>query len=248
MLHPTGHERILVSLPPVLLTAQGTNLGRIVVTDNEYFKVNQIVVIGDPILPHVQAKVKRIDSPTQMVLGPVDKSVSSKDTLDLSAYGITSFIYAKEQIKSYPSIKEMDESAFEQEPTMARRTVLVDKYGRIYDSVLSPDGTLKIPVDISNISVIIQEPTDPQILTVNIGAANTEVPFTIPSKTKRFKLKIRESGASYKIRTTSGSSNYFSYSLGNTYESDEISTPVPKTLYIECSRICIVELFCWKLP
>lgn len=247
MLHPTGHERILVSLPPVLLTAQGTNLGRIVVTDNEYFKVNQIVVIGDPILPHIQAKVKRIDSPTQMVLGPVDKSVSSKDILDLSAYGVTSFIYAKEQVKSYPSIKEIEESMFEGEPTMARRTVLVDKYGRIYDSVLAPDGTLKLPVDISNISVVIQEPTDPEIITIN-ATANIEAPFTLPAKTQRFKLKIRESKSSYKIRTTSGSSNYFSYSFGNTYESGEISTPIAKTLYVECSSSCVVELFCWKLP
>lgn len=143
---PNGHERIWVSIPPVLLTAQGGAQGKIKVTDTVNFRVNMIVSIGDPVLPYLQLKVKRVDSPTDIILGPVDKSVGSKDFVDLSAYGVTSFLFAQEQTKKHPSTKEIDESTFEQEPVLARRSVIVDEYGRIIgqDNPLNVTGNISV--------------------------------------------------------------------------------------------------------
>lgn len=248
-MNPTGHERLWTSIPPVLLTAPGGSDGKVQVTDTEYFRVNMKVVIGDPVLPHLAAKVARVDSPTEITLIPEEKTVGAKEKLNLSAYGITSFVYANEQTKRYPSIKEIEESMFEGEPVMARRSVLVDKYGRIYGSKLDPDGTLRLATDTSisvqNLAVDIQWASEPEVVNQNILLANTEYSFVIPQKTQRFTVKIKDAETYYSIKTTSGG-NEFNMSLGQEFDSGVIDSPANKTYYIEAGKPCQVDIFIWK--
>ena len=139
-------ERQWASIAPRLFTSNGTSLGKVIITDTADFRVNMEVTIGHPTLPYLALKVKRVNSTTEMILCQIDKSASTKDTVDLSAYDNTSFVFAKDQTKKHPSVKEIEEATYEQEPVLAKRSVLVDKYGRIVDSAnpLPISGTIMV--------------------------------------------------------------------------------------------------------
>jgi hypothetical protein len=245
-------EKRLRAISSRLFLADGSATGEITIASTRPFKVKQEVIISATGLPNLELEVKSVNNPTQLIVGPRSGNINART--DVSSYTtiLSAAIFANEQKRPSIPFEEVTRAVYDEEPTIANRSVLVDQDGEYIDSIEDNTGTRRLAVDtvvnVGNLSVTIQEPTDPEVVNVNIASANTEYPFTLPTKTQRFSLKIRGSKSSYKLRTTSGSSNYFSYSFGNTFDSGEISVPAPKTLYVECSDTCVVEIFCWKLP
>ncbi len=128
-------ERTWRKVAPVSLTAQGTTLGRISVTSTHHFKVKMRVTLSDPSLPVLILEVKRILSPEEMELGP-SGPISARQ--DLSAYGVTSIVQAPEQVRPNIPLQEIERAVYEEEPTVAKRVVVVDRYGNISGEFTNP--------------------------------------------------------------------------------------------------------------
>lgn len=134
-------ERRWLAVAPVAFTAQGTSRGKVTVSSTRGFKVKQTVVIVHPSLGRHVLEVKRVTGRYTLTVGPHGKL---DDYSDLSAFDTTSIIYADEQRKSLPSDNEIELAVYDQEPTVAYRTVAVDQWGDYVDE------TNPLPVELTN--------------------------------------------------------------------------------------------------
>ena len=123
--------------------------------DASLFKVKQIITLSASAQPNISLEVKSVDSITLMHIGPIGGSI--KAYTDISAYTVlaSAFIFANEQERSSVPEQSVERFTYEEEPTVARRVILVDKLGNKIDQ----DNPL--PVDVE---VIIPE------VTVNLDA------------------------------------------------------------------------------
>jgi hypothetical protein len=142
----------LPAIPPQPFLANGTVDGQVSIAQPGLFKVGQDVVIGSSVLPSLQAEIKRIVSGIIFV-GPIDNNPDSR--LDISAYGAgSSFIFANEQLRPFIPKDELipnfrlEDYEFEEEPTVARRSILVDAEGEKI-SVVVVSGVRRLAVDTS---------------------------------------------------------------------------------------------------
>lgn len=127
-------EKRFVAVPNQYILADGTSDGIITVPDASLFKVKQEVYIGGNTLPNLnEIEVKRVLSSTQIAIGPKKGNIDSRT--DLSAYTLAknSFIASNEQKRPSVPLEEFSRAMYEEEPTVAQRTILVDKYGNKYD-------------------------------------------------------------------------------------------------------------------
>jgi len=142
----------LPAVPPQPFLANGTVDGQITIAQPGLFKVGQDVVIGSSVLPSLQAEIKRIASGIIFV-GPIDNNPDSR--LDISAYGAgSSFIFANEQLRPFIPKDELipnfrlEDYEFEEEPVVARRSILVDTEGEKI-GVVVVSGVRRLAVDTS---------------------------------------------------------------------------------------------------
>jgi len=125
-------ERVYKAIDPVAFISDGENSGVINITDTFCFKVKMIVILNADGMVPARFQVKRVNSKTQMILGQVKTSLHNRS--DLSAYllSLNSTVSAPEQPR--PDIPDVDynRATYEEEPTVAHRRILVDKYGLPY--------------------------------------------------------------------------------------------------------------------
>lgn len=155
-MHELTHtERRLRAIAPVVFIADGTINGLVTVSDVGDFKVKQEVLISAPLIQTQILEIKRIVSQTQLLVGPKGNIFKYSD---ISAFTVAagSFIEAKEQERPKVPEQEVERITYEEEPTMARRVISVDRYGRKWD-VDNP-----FPVRLSNGSI-------------NVGTVNAEI-------------------------------------------------------------------------
>lgn len=147
-------EKRFIAVPNQYILADGTTDGIITVPDASLFKVKQEVYIGGNTLPNLnEIEIKRVISPTQIAIGPKKSNIDSRS--DLSAYTLAknSYIAANEQKRPSVPLEESTRAMYEEEPTVAQRTVLVDKYGNKYDennplpTTATLSGTVNIGTD-----------------------------------------------------------------------------------------------------
>lgn len=140
------------AVAPKLFTANGTTLGIVTVASTSGFKVKQVVVISQNLLPDLQLQVKRVTSPTQLIVGPIPTKVGQSlltFRTDISAYTVAggAFIYSAEQDKVKIKPDDIEQAIYDQEPTVAMRSVLVDQFGLYYDTVIDNTGLRRLAVD-----------------------------------------------------------------------------------------------------
>lgn len=116
---------------PVAVTVPGTSKGELTITSTLGFKVKMIVALTDPSLPPQKLEIKRVPSPTQLILGPPGKIT---DRADLTLYGATSFVVSAEQPRNSIPIQEIERATYEEEPTVAWRCMMVDPFGRYFSA------------------------------------------------------------------------------------------------------------------
>ena len=144
-------------IPTLLLTSDGTVDGCLTVDDNCDFKVKMIVGLGGDSLESLRLEVKEVqDDGVTVCVGPLKGRIDART--DISAYTVAanSFISSEEQSRSKVPEQEVERITYEEEPTVARRVIQVDKYGNKYTTE-NP-----FPVQLSDGSV-------------NIGTVNAEL-------------------------------------------------------------------------
>lgn len=154
-------EKRFAAVPPQLFTVNGTANGVVTITDSSLFKVKQVVIVASTARSNLELEVKNVMSPTEIVVGPRTGNIFA--TTDISAYLTTdgANIFANEQKRPVITADEFERATYEEEPTVAKRAILVDEFGnKITQS--NPLPTTAV-VNLGNIS----------IGTVGQGAPNT---------------------------------------------------------------------------
>jgi hypothetical protein len=134
-------EKKWTAVPPQLFLFDGSSLGLIKISNTSGFKVKQKAVISATALPNLIVQIKRVVDQNTLWVGPVPDSKDPKTLAltaraDISIYTVAagSFIFAEEQDKNDIKLDDIDKAVYEQEPTVAIRTLGVDKNGQPYDS------------------------------------------------------------------------------------------------------------------
>lgn len=142
-------EKRFKAVPTQLFAVSGTIAGVVTVVDTSLFKVKQQVIVAANSLPNLDAlEVKNIISTTQMMIGLQSTNIFLP--IDLSAYttSLAAKIFANEQRRPTITADDFERACYEEEPTVAKRVVMVDKYGDKYDEnnplPIAFDGTISI--------------------------------------------------------------------------------------------------------
>lgn len=127
-------ERCLNAVIPVLLTANGSTEGVVIVSNTCGFYVKQQAILQAPFLPILNIEIKRVVSGTVLWVGPANSPVMTH-RIDVSSYTVASdaFIYAVEQPKAVLPMESRLYASYVQEPSNSWRTTLVDCIGNQYD-------------------------------------------------------------------------------------------------------------------
>jgi hypothetical protein len=128
-------EKRLAAVSPQSFIINGGSDGSVTVNDTSLFKVKQEVILSASSLSNLdQIEVKRIVSPNVMYVGPKGGNIDSR--IDVSAYTVAlgATIFANEQKRPSIPFEEFTRAVYEEEPVVAQRSVLVDKYGNKYDN------------------------------------------------------------------------------------------------------------------
>ena len=142
-------EKRLFAVAPKLFTADAGADGKVTISNASDFKVKQKVNVSGTALDQLQLEVKRIISDTVIFLGPETDPITSRT--DLSAYTVAaaSFIFAGEQRRPSIPFEESTRAVYEEEPTVAWRTMQVDKLGNPF----GPDNPLSVQLSDGNINI-----------------------------------------------------------------------------------------------
>lgn len=152
-------ELELGAVTPQAFTADGTATGRVTIAKPHIFKVGQRVDIVSDTVGSATYQVRRVYG-TYLTVGSVNGLL--KSTSDVSAYTVAANarISATEQKRPMVPSGEVDRVSYtedqrehEEEPTNARRSVLVDPAGNLVDSVVDDDGIRRLAVNTPPVQV-----------------------------------------------------------------------------------------------
>ena len=163
-------EKSWAAVPPRSLTSNGTQYGVVNVSSTAGFKVKQRVVLHANTLPDLTVQVKRVNSRTQLIVGPIE-TVQGKQQLtartDISAYTVAlgAYIYAEEQPKNVLKPEDIIQAVYRQEPGTTIGVEINDEFGNPIASVVDEEGRNRLAVDaevtVTGISVDLDAMTPP---------------------------------------------------------------------------------------
>lgn len=239
-------EKRLAAVAPQAFIADGTDRGAITVADTRLFKVKQQVSLMASALPNLALEVKKILSPTLLIVGPCGPDINK--TEDVSAYTVAalSFIFANEQKRPSIPLEEFMRAVYEEEPTVAIRSMLVDKYGYDYTA------TNRLPVE-ATVNLTASKPSNHTIFNKLVTAANTEVSVILPDKTEIFTIMVRSNKAirlQYSFIMGDSNVNFITIMPGNRKEVSGVGFSGIKPIYFQLSSVdpggTIVEIETWN--
>lgn len=143
-----AYEKRLPAVAPQSFIANGTQDGKVTVADASLFKVKQnVVILSSTQINPLNVQVKRIDDINTIYVGDPAKAITDRTDLTLYLVADSANISAIEQNR--PSIPEeqVERLTYEEEPTIARRAVLVDKMGNKIDNIKDSNGVNRLAVD-----------------------------------------------------------------------------------------------------
>ena len=146
------------------LIADGTVEGKITVPDTRLFKVKQKVYLcSDTQQNRDGLEIKRVLNQTEMLIGPEKGSITTYSNLSDFLLIDHAYIVANEQFRPSIPSEEITRAVYEEEPTVALRSMLVDKEGNDYRE------SNPLPVQLSDGSI-------------NIGTVNAELEVQLSHK------------------------------------------------------------------
>ena len=165
-------EKRLLAVDQQLLLTDGTVKGEITVDETSLFRVGQVVTLASDTQEYATFKVKRILKNSIIFLGDECKPIQQRSDLSTFLVADNAVIFAREQKRPLIPEQEIERYTYEEEPVVARRVVLVDKYGeRVSED--NPMPVLPV-VDGGNTPLIYKETT-----------VGTFIPITNKSKIYR---------------------------------------------------------------
>lgn len=186
-----AREKHWPAVAPVPFTIDGTVNGIMGVADARPYYVKQLVVLASNTQPAKEFQVKRIVG-NLITLGLPTKDINQFS--DISAYQVAdnaSLTVAREQPRPAIPPDQAARAAFEEEPTVAWRTLLVDEYGEPWDS----DNPLPVDVIVDVGDVNFPTADTPAIQNIDIPSAGVETAVVVPANTKGFRCALRSGDA-----------------------------------------------------
>lgn len=156
-------ESVWERVGPFLLTEDGKENGIVTVEDTSCFKVKAVVLLKSDTQKTQRFEIKKVIDNNQICIGPEKTGLLTKSNLSIFKSSENATIEQPEQEKVRKDQEDMDQATYEQEPTVARRSLLVDKGGNHY-TVKNP-----FPVRLSDGDV-------------NIGTVNAELEVQLSHK------------------------------------------------------------------
>jgi hypothetical protein len=233
-------EKRFKAVSPQSLTVDGNIYGLISVINTKLFKVKQIVMLQNSSGNAVQLEIKRIESTTNMYVGPIGGSIDKRYDTSIFTVASGAFVFAEEQMRPKIPEQEVERNTYEEEPVVARRVVLVDALGEKIDddNPLPIDGTISVALDSAKVPTII-----------NVTALTaTEYVVVLPQPTKKFLIRTRNH-SSFKISYTSGATNinFISIGMGCLYNEEGLQLLNPLPVYVRPNKPNeIIEVLYWQ--
>lgn len=184
-----AYERSWPAVPPTQFTSDGSSTGLIQVANTRGFKVKAKAFLQSTTQPATEVEVKRVLSDTQMIVGKVGTPLTDR-SFDATAFLVLdgAFVFAQEQEKVKVPQLDREHATYDQEPTTAWRSVLVDQLGRYYETanplpVQLTDGSINIETLNAELRVqLSSKDNDPKAgdvhSSVRIGDQNGEATIT----------------------------------------------------------------------
>ncbi len=245
-------EKRFYAILPQAFTADGTSDGIITVADTYCWKVGQIVTVVSSASPPRRLKIKAVLSETIIKVGdiktPIYKFIDVSDLLVADSAMIEliddSINSGSQASNRRPTIDlhEIQRQVYEEEPTIALRSHLVDFLGRSY----CPDN--RLPVD-ANVTITDLNATLPKIVNIPVPLSGTEVSHTFTTATKRFRFRVRDSAAKAQIAyvATESSTNFWTVNRGSIYEVKNVDLTGTVTIYFQLNKADeTVEIVFWE--
>lgn len=231
-------ERRIYAVPSTLFISDGTDKGQLQVTDNSSWMVGQLVTLTSNGTGNLSLKIKRIlPDKNTIFVGPRDKPIHVRTDISEFLLADNAALQANEQERPSVPEQEIERSTFEEEPTVARRVVIVDKWGSRIDEA----NPLPVNATITTSSV-----GTPQIFNVSATDKNIEYSQILPNNTAQFHLRARNKAKlhmSYVLNATS--TNYFTVMPGSIFTIEAVKL-IGKTIYIKSSLDnTTVEIMTW---
>lgn len=235
-------EKKWESIPPISFVIDGTVDGIVTIPSTSGFKTKQEVFLAATGQDTIQLEVKRVNSSTQLVVGPKGKNLSTVTDISLYTVAASAQIYADEQARPSIPLQEHERAVYEEEPTVAKRVFLVDELGNPFDA----DNPFPVEATVSD-----NAPQNRFAFRIPYPAADTEVAQVIPNNTK--KLYIAVDGLAAKLRVSftlngtieSGVNNFTTVHMGNSYFREGLKL-IGKTLYFQANKgNTVIEIEAW---
>lgn len=150
----------------------GTSNGEVYLLTSVSFKANQIVIIEATGQPTIIGRIKQVPGDDLVLVGPDDTSELTR--LDLSSYTVAlgATIRADSQYRDITMLSTYNVAIYEEEPTVAVRSVLVDWFGRKYTST---EVGSKLTLDVNIVSGTITFPPSINVDITGYGATPDSV-------------------------------------------------------------------------
>lgn len=126
-------EKRFAAVPAQVFTADGGANGSVSVPDTRLFKVKQQVIVSATGQPNLELEVKKVLSPTSMIIGPSAGNINAFTNLSAYTTAASAKIFANEQKRPTIGADDFERAVYEEEPTVAKRVILVDEFGNKYD-------------------------------------------------------------------------------------------------------------------
>lgn len=186
-----------------LFTADGTTNGKITVADVTGFYVKSQVRIISNTQNAILLEVKRIEGTTDIYVGPIGQDIESR--ISMSSFLVADLASITLHEQKIPTIKQEDiwQAIYAREPIVALRNVLVDKYGRYYDSSnpLPINATISgdVYVDIDALTPTTSATPDNVLVvgTDGINKGNEKFPFVNNRRLQILAAKDRQMSITY---------------------------------------------------
>jgi hypothetical protein len=186
-------EKRFYAVPPQLFTSNGTTDGVVTIAANAcvLFKVKQKVYLSATGLPDLYLEIKEIDSEENIQVGPIAGTlgVPGANTgitarTDISAYTVAlgAAIFADEQKRPAIDNIEIVRATYQEEPTAAIRSIMVDDCGNTINDNNPFPVSLEGSISISDVTIV--GPGGSPALDVNSdGSINVNIVNSTPTST-----------------------------------------------------------------
>jgi hypothetical protein len=211
--------------------------GKIVVANTRGFKVKAKIQVVSNNKPVLELEIKFIENKNNIYVGPIGSDIEQRS--DLTPYKAANSATVKQPKQKRMSIPSVDTQryVYEEEPTVAIRSILVDPQGLLIDEN-NPLPTLSTFIDASSVY-------SPHILNLDVGIVESAV--ILPVTVKKFTIRRRDSGSVKLSYTLGGTSDlYFTLSPGNCYSEEGLKLNNPLPLYLLAKSAGKMEVLYWE--